>query len=306
MNLKPYNQTKIYGLNSYLEDFIKLYNKKILPNKILLSGSKGIGKSTLAYHLINYSLSINEDFSYDVKNFQINSNNKDFKLINNHSNPNFDLKDKKDDKKNIDINQIRSLIEKLNKSSLNSKPRFVLINNIEFLNTNSINALLKTLEEPNDNIYFILINNDKNVLSTLTSRCLSFKISLSHEQSKKIITHLIEDELINLINDDLLNYYFTPGKVLNLINFAKVFEINLKNLNLKSFLSFLIDNKYYNKDIYIKELIYDFIELFLYKKSSLIFSNMYNEFLKRMNDIKTYNLDEESFFLYFKTKLLNG
>ena len=30
---------------------------------------------------------------------------------------------------------------------------------------------------------------------------------------------------------------------------------------------------------------------------------MYNEFLKRMNDIKTYNLDEESFLLYFKTKL---
>ena len=45
--------------------------------------------------------------------------------------------------------------------------------------------LLKTLEEPNDNIRFILINNDKKVLSTLTSRCLSFKISLSNEQSKK-------------------------------------------------------------------------------------------------------------------------
>ena len=66
-----------------------------------------------------------------------------------------------------------------------------------------------------------MINNDKKVLSTLTSRCLSFKISLSNEQSKKIIAHLIEDDLINLINDDLLDYYFTPGKVLNLINFAK-------------------------------------------------------------------------------------
>ena len=104
MNLKPYNQTKIYGLNSYLEDFIKLYNKKELPSKILLSGSKGIGKSTLAYHLINYSLSMNEDFSYDLKNFQINSNNNDFKHINNLSNPNFDLIDIKDNKKNIDIN----------------------------------------------------------------------------------------------------------------------------------------------------------------------------------------------------------
>ena len=178
------------------------------------------------------------DHSYDVKNFQINSDNRDFKLINNNCNPNFDLIDIKDDKKNIDINQIRSLIEKLNKSSLNSKPRFVLIDNIEFLNTNSINALLKTLEEPNDNIYFILINNDKKVLSTLTSRCLSFKISLSNEQSKKIINHLIEDDLINFINNDLLNYYFTPGKILNLINFAKDFEIDLKNLNLKNFYIF--------------------------------------------------------------------
>ena len=238
MNLKPSNQTKIYGLENYLQDFIKLDNKNILPNKILLSGSKGIGKSTLAYHLINYSLSKNNDYSYDVKNFQINSDNRDFKLVNNNCNPNFDLIDIKGDKKNIDISQIRTLIEKLNKSSLNLKPRFILIDNIEFLNTNSINALLKTLEEPNNNIYFILINNDKKVLSTLTSRCLSFKISISNEKSKEIITHLIEDDLINYINDDLLNYYFTPEKILNLINFAKNFEIDLKNLKLKVFTYF--------------------------------------------------------------------
>ena len=81
-------------------------------------------------------------------------------------------------KKNIDINQIRDLIVKLNKSSFNNKPRFVLIDNIEYLNINSINALLKILEEPNDNIIFILINNNKKVLPTLLSRCINFKISL--------------------------------------------------------------------------------------------------------------------------------
>ena len=58
------------------------------------------------------------------------------------------LIDVKDEKINIDINQIRDLISKLNKSSFNQKPRFILIDNIEFLNTNSINALLKVLEEP--------------------------------------------------------------------------------------------------------------------------------------------------------------
>ena len=107
MNLKPSNQTKIYGLENYLQEFIKLDNKKILPNKILLSGLKGVGKSTLAYHLINYSLSKNNDYSYDVKNFQINSDNRDFKLVNNNCNPNFDLIDIKGDKKNIDISQIK-------------------------------------------------------------------------------------------------------------------------------------------------------------------------------------------------------
>ena len=60
-DLTPKNQTNLYLLDDYLIIFIKLYEKKKLPNKILLSGYKGIGKSTLAYHLINYILSIGEN-----------------------------------------------------------------------------------------------------------------------------------------------------------------------------------------------------------------------------------------------------
>ena len=48
-----------------------------------------------------------------------------------------------EEKKNIDISQIRNLILTLNKSSFNTKPRFVLIDNIELLNINAVNALLK-------------------------------------------------------------------------------------------------------------------------------------------------------------------
>ena len=57
MIICPEKQTNLYGLNNYLDEFIRLYNDNKLPNKILLSGFKGIGKSTLAYHLINYILS---------------------------------------------------------------------------------------------------------------------------------------------------------------------------------------------------------------------------------------------------------
>ena len=102
----------------------------------MLSGEKGIGKSTLAYHIINHILSLDEDFSYDLKNFKINPDNKSFKLILNKSNPNFISIDIGDDKKSIDVNQIRNLIITLNKSSFNTKPRLVLIDNIELLNIN--------------------------------------------------------------------------------------------------------------------------------------------------------------------------
>ena len=44
-----------------------------LPSKILLSGEKGIGKCTLAYHLINFVLSKDEEYSYDYKNCEINT-----------------------------------------------------------------------------------------------------------------------------------------------------------------------------------------------------------------------------------------
>ena len=78
MNLNPVNQLTLYGYHSEFSNFIKLYKSEKLPNKILLSGQKGIGKSTLAYHIINHILSINEDFSYDTKNFKINPDNKSF------------------------------------------------------------------------------------------------------------------------------------------------------------------------------------------------------------------------------------
>lgn len=305
MNLNPSNQTNLYGLENNLIELINLYKKNKLPNKILLSGQKGIGKSTLAYHLINFILSENEDSSYDLENFVINENNKSFKLIKNSTSQNFFLVDINDDKKVIDINQIRSLINILNKSSFNSKPRFVLIDNIEFLNTNSINALLKIIEEPNYNIFFILINNNKKILPTLTSRCLNFRLSLSNDKTFKIIKNIFGTDVNNLINEDLLNYYFTPGKIYNLIKFSNDCNINLKDLNLKKFLFLLIDQSLYKKNLFIKNILYEFIEIFLIK-NLLNYSNIFDYFINKIKHVKQFSLDDESLFIEFKYKLLNG
>ena len=305
---KPFNQMNLFGLDKYINELIYLYNSDKLPNKILLSGQKGTGKSTLAYHFINFVLSKDEEFSYNLNNFEINPKNHSFQTIVNMTNINFFLIDIKVEDKFIDINQIRELILNLTKSSFNNKPRFILIDNIEFLNVNSVNALLKVLEEPSSNVHFILINNNKKVLSTLLSRCINFKISLSHRESLQIANKLLDSDVDNLINKDLINYYSTPGNIYNLINFSINNDYDLKNINLRQFLERIIKDNHYKKESSFQYLIFDFVEFYLSRIETSVSLNVrekYSYFLKRISDTKKFNLDQESLFIEFKDKILN-
>lgn len=310
MNLKPSENNKIHGMENFFNEIIGLYNHKKMPNKILLSGKRGSGKSTLAYHLINYILSKGEEFKYDSVNFTINPENKSFKLLQNNSHPNFYLVDLLTEKKNIDVAQIREMIMYTNMSTFNNQARFILIDNIEHLNKNSVNALLKIIEEPNDNVFFILIdNNEKNILPTLKSRCLIFKINFTFEESMNICNKILNENILDNINYDLINYYNSPGDIINLINFSKEKLINLNDYNLTTLISLIIENNYYKKDRLVKNLLINFIELFFLKeykhsdrKNSLL--NFYHKFIKKINNTEKFNLDEESLFLEFKSELL--
>ena len=309
MNLEPSSQLNLFSHKEEFQKLINLYKNNNLPNKILFSGEKGIGKCTLAYHLINYILSSNEDFIYDLDNLKIIPDNKSFKLVQNKSNPNFILVDIHEEKKSIDISQIRNLILTLNKSSFNTKPRFVLIDNIELLNINAVNALLKILEEPNDNINFILINNNKRILPTLKSRCLNFKIQLTSKQSTEITNKILNNNYNEFLNEDLVNNYSTPGEILNLIDFANKNDIDLIKTNLKNFIKKIIMEKLYKKNNSIKNLIYSLMEFYFRKNVSVTnikLINSYNYFLKKIENTKTFNLDEETLFMEFEDSILNG
>ena len=309
MNLNPLTQINLFEHKEIFNQLYKLSNKDTLPNKILLSGEKGIGKSTLAFHLINLVLSENEEHPYDFENNKINPDNKSYKLILNKSSPNFYLIDVLEEKKNIDINQIRELILNLNKSSFNNKKRFVLIDNIELLNLNSINALLKILEEPNENINFILINNNKRVLPTLKSRCLYFKVFLTKDQSIRIVNQLLNDDINTFINDKLFDYYATPGKLIKLIKLSEEYDLDLAKFDLNTILTTIIKDKIYKKDKSITEIIYSLIELFFRNNISsenISLLKSYHYFLEKINNTKIYNLDEETLFMEFEDKILNG
>ena len=309
MKLSPINQIELYGFEDYFFEFIRLIEENRLPNKILLSGQKGLGKATFSYHLINYVLSSNEEFKYDNKNLVIHPENHSFKTVVNKSNPNFILIDVEKDKKSIDIDQIRKLILNLNKSSFNNKPKFVLIDNIDLLNIFTVNALLKVMEEPLPNVYFILINNEKKKFSTLFSRCINFRIYLTNKEIFQITKRLFKKDPYNIINRDLINYYFSPGSLYNFFSFGLENGYNLKDLTLKELLSILINKKYYKDNHEIKILILELMEFYFVKNLSSLKNHgfdKYNYFIKRLFNINKYNLDEESYFIEFNNKVLNG
>jgi len=214
------------------------------------------------------------------------------------------------EKKSIDVGQIREMINYTNKSTFNNMARFILIDNVENLNKNSVNALLKIIEEPNENAFFILINNsEKNILPTLKSRCLTFKINLTFNNSINISNSILDKNVLEFVNYDLLSFYNSPGEIISLFNFAEEKSINLKDHSISSFINLIIENNYYKKNRPIKDLLINLIELFFLKKymitnTKISLINFYHKFIRKIHDTEKFNLDEESLFLEFKSKLL--
>lgn len=123
-----------------------------------------------------------------------------------------------------------------------------------------------------------------------------------------ITNKILNENLDNLLNEEFITNYSTPGQLLRLINFTNINNIDSKNLKLKDLISKIILDKKYKKDSSIKDLIYLLIELYFRNNVSIKnikLINMYNYFLKKINTTKIFNLDEETLFMEFKDKILN-
>ncbi len=81
------------------------------------------------------------------------------------------------DLQNIKKEEILDLKEKFNTSSIYSGIRVYVILEAEKLNASSANTLLKFLEEPNNDIYAVLLTNNFNkIITTIKSRCICIKL----------------------------------------------------------------------------------------------------------------------------------
>lgn len=311
--IEPKNQVHLYGYKFFFNAFIKLFDEGKLPNSLLLSGQKGIGKSTFAYHFINNLFSKNEKFQYSVNDFFINSENSSFKLVNSNTHPNFFLIDNLNTDNEIKIDKVRSLLKFLNKTTYNKNLKIVLIDDAEHLNINSSNALLKAIEEPPKNTYFLIINNSASTLSkTLKSRCVEFKIFLSKEEKKVITKNILNQYQIDINSNNLISnlYFDTPGNLTKLYLTLKSesFDISTDKL---SCIVFLIDKYSNEKNPEVLNFITLLINLFYNEISMSSNENISSYFLnqsriiKKINEMRKFNLNEKNVLFWVKDILLN-
>ena len=311
--IDPKNQSNLFGYEDYFNSFIKLYKKNKLPNVILLSGPKGIGKATFAYHFINYLLSNNEENKYLINDFKINKKNVSYKLMSNKTHPNFFLLQNNLFAEDIKIDQVRSLLRFLSKSTFSRNVKIVMIDNAEYLNLNSSNALLKALEEPNNSTFFFIIQNSSSkILNTIKSRCIEFKFFFNTEQKKQIFTGINQEYKLDFNLENFHdNFYFdTPGNLLRYLIFFNGSNIDIYSDKLSCIL-YLLEKYKSKKDFELLSIASLFIELY-YNELSLNNSENLNYYfmsrhkiLNEINNMKKFNLDKKNLLISLQGILLN-
>ena len=304
-----YNK-KLFSYQNLFNHFINLEIEKKLPSRILLSGQEGIGKKTFAFHFINYLFSKNEETKYDIIENKINDRSISFNLTNNLSHPNFYFISIKEGKKNIEIDQIRTMINFLNKSSFDNNKKIILIDGSENLNINSSNALLKSLEESNIQNMFILIHNvNKKILPTIKSRCINFNFHLEHKYTQNIILEYFNNDLFNELNSDFKNLIVSPNFLINHIIFLQENDLDLSQSDVKNTIDYIITNKSYKKSEFIMNYFQSYIEIYFSKMYSKTKEyKYYDNFIKTVTEnsmVNNFNLDLDSFFIKFENKYLN-
>ena len=291
----PKNSLQLYEHVENFEFITKLYSKKKLPKVIMFTGYKGSGKSTLINHFL---FSIFDTKNYDKKTFSFSKNAFFLKQFQNNIFSNI-IYINAEEFKSVKVDDIRNLKEKILHSTISNSDRFIILDDIETFNQNSLNALLKILEEPTQRNYFFLINNkSKPILETIKSRAVEIKVILNENQRLKIINKLVDFHELELVIDPETSR-LSPGNFVKFNHICKEYNISLSNDFVKN-LSLLLNLHKKNKDPIFINLAFFMVEYF-FKNSknrySLNNDNVYeikNHILENLNNYILYNINQNS------------
>lgn len=108
---------------------------------------------------------------------------------------------------NRSVSDAEEIIQNVAMSAVHSRYKIYIIDEVHMLSTTAFNALLKTLEEPPENVIFILATTEVHkVLDTIKSRCQRFDFKrITTDDISKHLRFIAKKENIN-ITDEALRY----------------------------------------------------------------------------------------------------
>ena len=298
------NSLNLFGLKENFNFLSNLHIKQVLPKVLMFTGNKGVGKSTLINHFL---FSIFDAENYDNKNNTLNENSKYLKQFKDNSFSNV-IYLKGSDFKSVKIDDIRNLKTKIFQSSILNRERFIVLDDIELFNHNSLNALLKIIEEPTKKTHFFLINNkSRSLLETIKSRSLEIKILLNENLRLDIINKLTNFFKLDLIIDPVTSR-LSPGNFIKFNYLCKEYDISLSNVLFDN-ISLLLNLYQKNKDILFINLIFFIVDYYftnLSKKNILKHDKIYeikNYIFNNLNKFLLYNINQNTLLNAINSKL---
>ncbi len=195
---RPKLFSELVGQNILVEILSNAISKSRIPNAYVLTGVRGVGKTTTA-RLIALSLNC------------VNRGASEFEPCNNcdsclslKSENNMDVIEM-DAASNTSVEDIRELLESIKYKPLLGKFKIFIIDEVHMLSKSAFNALLKTLEEPPDHIKFIFATTEvKKIPLTVLSRCQRFDLRrVNNDSLFKHLKEISKLEEINLQEDAL-------------------------------------------------------------------------------------------------------
>ncbi len=243
-----------------------LKSKNILHSYIFM-GISGVGKKMFAREFAKGILCLNENSCCNKC--------KSCMEFNTDNHPDFMEINQLEDTKNIKIEQIRFMQEKIAEKPIISNKKVYIIDNADTMTVEAQNCLLKTLEEPPEYAVIVLIaSNESKLLNTIKSRCMKVSFeAISDENIRKYIEeNITKDVTPNMVSmcggsiekaktiADKKEMYASLEEIIEKIEKSDLIEV----FNNSEIL-------YKSKDN-IQELL-DYINIILYNKKKLEFIN---------------------------------
>ena len=168
LKYRPKNFKELIGQDIMVQTITNSINLNKLPNAYLLTGIRGVGKTTTA-RLIAKALNCNKNFlkeeNCNCNNCEEISNSKHLDVL------------EMDAASNTSIDDVRELIESSKYNPTSAKYKIFIIDEVHMLSKQAFNGLLKTLEEPPPHLKFIFATTElKKIPVTIVSRCQRFDL----------------------------------------------------------------------------------------------------------------------------------